>query len=77
MGKVRNIEIDYVKEGGFLSIWKKDAYAKGGGHTITSNTVLTGFYAEPRKRHCLGFELFDAAQMLLPYLRREVTKGLL
>ena len=75
MGKVESIDIGYTWEGDFLSIWKKDASARGGGYTITWDTILTGFYANPGKKHCIGFELLDAAQMLLPYLRREVSQG--
>ena len=77
MGKVDSIAIGYTWEGDFLSIWKKNASAKGGGYTVIENTILTGFYANPGKRHCVGFELLDAAQMLLPYLRSEVSHGTL
>ena len=77
MGKVDCIDIGYTWEGDFLSIWKKNASAMGGGHTVTRDTILTGFYANPDKSHCIGFELFDAAQMLLPYLRHEVSRGTL
>ena len=77
MGKVDPIDIGYTWEGDFLSLWKKGASAKGGGYTITWDTILTGFYANPGKKHCVGFELLDAAQMLMPYLRREVFQGTL
>lgn len=77
MGKVEAIDIRYTWEGDFLSIWKRNAPVKGGGFTVTWDTILTGFYANPGKKHCVGFELFDAAQLLLPYLRREVSQGTL
>ena len=77
MGKVESINIGYTREGDFLSIWKENASASGGGYTVTWDTILTGFYANPGKKHCVGFELLDAAQLLLPYLRREVSQGTL
>jgi uncharacterized protein YuzE len=76
MGDIRPLKADYVKEGDFFSMWN-GIPANGGGRNITTNTILTGFYAERDAHGCVGFDLFDAAKMLSPYLNGEVSKGTL
>ena len=67
-----NLKIAYTWQGDYLSVWNN---LKGPvkAHDITSATILTAFHSPNGK--CRGFDLFDAAQMLLPFFTREISKG--
>ncbi len=70
----RELKIDFVPEGDFLALWN-GLPAGGGGGDITKYTILTAFYAERGSRECVGFDLLDAAKMLMPFLNLKVVKG--
>ena len=70
----RELKIDFVPEGDMLALWN-GLPARGGGGDITKYTILTAFYAERGSRECVGFDLFDAAKMLKPFLTQDIAKG--
>ena len=70
----RGLKIDFVPEGDMLALWN-GLPASGGGADITSYTILTAFYAERGTRECVGFDLFDAAKTLTPFLTQARLKG--
>ena len=72
--KAGNLEIDYVWEGDLLCLWN-DLHGPTKGFDITTKTILTSFHSREDGRECRGFDLYDAAKMLLPYLKGEVSKG--
>lgn len=57
-----------------LALWN-GLPARGGGGDITKYTILTAFYAEHGSRECVGFDLFDAAKMLMPFLAQDIARG--
>ena len=75
-----NLEIKYVWEGDLLCLWN-DLHVPVAGFDITTKTILTAFHSRDGNRECRGFDLFDAAQMLLPFLKnkgefkRELCQG--
>ena len=70
----RELKIDFVPEGDLLALWN-GLPARGGGGDITKYTILTAFYAERGSRECVGFDLFDAAKTLIPFLTQDRRKG--
>ena len=74
MNHLKNLLIAYAPEGDLLAMGN-GSWANGGGANITSGTLLTAFYAESGQPECIGFDLFDAAVTLAPYLNGELTKG--
>lgn len=69
-----NLKIEYVWEGDMLCLWN-DIHGPVAGGDITSETILTAFHSRQGEGECRGFDLFDAAKMLLPFLKGEVSKG--
>ena len=65
-----NLEIEYVWEGDLLCLWN-DLRGPTAGFDITTQTILTAFHSREGKRECRGFDFYDAAKMLLPFLREE------
>ena len=65
-----NLEIKYVWEGDLLCLWN-DRHGPTTGFDITTNTILTAFHSRDGDRQCRGFDLYDAAKMLLPLLKNE------
>lgn len=74
MSDPKDLLIAYATEGDLLAIGI-GAWANGGGHSVTSNSFFTGFYAEPETNQCVGFEILDAALILTPYLNGKLFKG--
>ena len=65
-----NLEIEYVWEGDLLCLWN-DVHEPVRGFDITSQTILTAFHSRDGNRECRGFDLYDAAKMLLSFLKNE------
>ena len=65
-----NLEINYVWEGDLLCLWN-DLHVPVTGFDITTNTILTAFHSRDGNRECKGFDFYDAAKMLLPFLKDE------
>lgn len=65
-----NLEIRYVWEGDLLCLWN-ELHVPVKGFDITTNTILTAFHSRDGNRECKGFDLYDAAKMLLSFLRNE------
>jgi hypothetical protein len=74
MADIKNLRIRYAPEGDLLALWN-GVPDRGGGGNITKHTILTAFYAERGSRECVGFDLFDAAKMLMPFLKQEASEG--
>ncbi len=70
----RELKIDFAPEGDLLALWN-GLPARGGGADITKYTILTAFFAERGTGECVGFDLFDAAKMLTPFLTQTRRKG--
>jgi hypothetical protein len=64
---VGNLEIDYVWTGDLLCLWN-DLRGAASGYDITTKTILIAFHTRDEDRQCRGFDLYDAAKMLLPFL---------
>ena len=69
-----NLEIKYVWEGDLLCLWN-DLHVPVTGFDITTKTILTAFHARGGDRECRGFDFYDAAKMLLPFLKEEKYEG--
>ena len=65
---VGKLEIEYVLEGDLLCLWG-DVHEPVKGGDVTTLTILTAFHSRKGDGECRGFDLFDAAQMLLPVLK--------
>ena len=67
-----NLKIAYTWQSDYLSVWNN---LKGPmkAHDITSSAIFTSFHSPNGK--CRGFDLFDAAQMLLPFFKGEISNG--
>ena len=65
-----NLEIKYVWEGDLLCLWN-DLHVPVTGFDITTKTILTAFHSREGDRECRGFDFYDAAKMLLPFLKNE------
>ena len=63
-----NLEIKYVWEGDLLCLWN-DLHVPVEGFDITTNNLLTSFHSRDGNRECKGFDLYDAAKMLLSLLK--------
>lgn len=57
-----------------LCLWN-DLHGPVKGGDITSGTILTSFHSREGDRNCRGFDLYDAAKMLLPFLKGEESEG--
>ena len=66
--KSGNLEVKYVREGDLLCLWN-DLHVPVKGFDITTKTILTAFHSRDGDRKCKGFDMYDAAQMLLPVLK--------
>ena len=64
------MEIEYVWEGDLLCLWN-DLHVPVTGFDITTKTILTAFHSRDGNRECKGFDIYDAAKMLLPLLKNE------
>ena len=76
---VGKLKIDYVREGDLLCLWD-DLRGATSGFDVTSNTILTAFHSRDGNRECRGFDLYDAAKMLVAVLnesesQRELCNG--
>ena len=71
---VGNLEITYVWEGDLLCLWN-DLQGATSGFDVTTKTILTSFHTREKDRTCRGFDLYDAAKMLLPFLKEEESEG--
>ena len=65
-----NLEIKYVWEGDLLCLWN-DRHVPVKGFDITTKTILTAFHSRDGDRECRGFDIYDAAKMLLLVLKNE------
>ena len=65
-----NLEIEYVWEGDLLCLWN-DMHRPVAGFDITTKTILTAFHSRDGDRECRGFDIYDAAKMLLLFLKNE------
>ena len=74
MSKPPKLLLSYSEIGDLLAMGI-GAWANGGGHSVTSNSFFTGFYAEPETNQCVGFEILDAALILTPYLNGKLSQG--
>lgn len=74
MKKQKKLLLAYSEEGDLLAMGD-GSWARGGGHSVTRNGFFTSFYAGRGLEGCVGFELIDAAAMLLPYLEGKVSNG--
>ena len=72
--KERNLEVEYVAEGDLLCL-RSDLPGQATGGDIKSKTILTAFHCREGKRACKGFDLYDAARMLMPFLEGEISNG--
>lgn len=64
------MEIEYVWEGDLLCLWN-DLHVPVTGFDITTKTILTAFHSRDGDRECRGFDIYDAAKMLLLFLKNE------
>ena len=64
------MEIKYVWEGDLLCLWNA-LHMPVAGFDITTKTILTAFHSRDGDRECRGFDFYDAAKMLLPFLKNE------
>jgi hypothetical protein len=74
-----NLKIDYVWEGDLLCLWN-DLQGATSGFDVATNTILTAFHTRDGNLRCRGFDLYDAAKMLLEVLKeaesqRELCEG--
>ena len=69
-----NLEIKYVWEGDLLCLWN-DLHVPVTGFDITTKTILTAFHSREGDGICRGFDLYDAAKMLRPFLKEEKLEG--
>lgn len=69
-----SLKISYTWEGDYLSLWN-DLRGPVKARDVVSGTILTSFHS--MSGECRGLDLFDAAQILLPYLNLEVSEGTL
>jgi len=76
MKNPKKLLLAYSQEGDLLAMGD-GSWARGGGYSVTANGFFTSFYAVRGLKGCVGFELIDAATMLLPYLEGKVSNGLL
>ena len=65
-----NLEVKYVCDGDLLCLWN-DLHEPVTGFDITTMTILTAFHSRKGNRTCKGFDLYDAAKMLRPFLKGE------
>ena len=65
-----NLEIKYVWEGDLLCLWNA-LHMPVAGFDITTKTILTAFHSRDGDRECRGFDIYDAAKMLLLFLKNE------
>ena len=70
---MRKLKIEYVWEGDLLCLWN-DLQGPVKGGDVTTGTILTSFHSRDGGGECRGFDLFDAAKMLLPLLKGEEFK---
>ena len=68
--KMGKLEIEYVREGDLLCLWN-DLHVPVTGGDITTKTILAAFHSRDGDRECRGFDLYDAAKMLLSFLKNE------
>lgn len=66
----RKLKIEYVCEGDLLCLWN-DVRGPVKGGDITTGTILTAFHSRDGIRECRGFDFYDAAKMLVPFLKDE------
>ena len=71
----KKLLLAYAEEGDLLAMGD-GSWAEGGGYSVTRNGFFTSFYAGRELKGCVGFELIDAAVMLLPYLEGKVSNGM-
>ena len=64
------MEIKYVWEGDLLCLWNA-LHMPVAGFDVTTKTILTAFHSRDGDRECRGFDIYDAAKMLLPFLKNE------
>ena len=72
--EARILEVKYVREGDLLCLWN-DFRGPVKGADVTTRTVLAAFHSEYGDGKCQGFDLYDAAGMLLPFLRGQLLRG--
>ena len=69
-----NLAIEYVWEGDLLCL-RNDLNGPTRGLDITTETILIAFHSSGDDRECRGFDFYDAAKLLLPFLRQERLQG--
>ena len=67
-----NLKIDYTWQGDYLSLWN-DHQGPVKARDVSPDSILTAFHSPSGE--CRGFDLFDAAQMLIPLFKGEASPG--